>query len=185
MKQKRRNSPTKAALSLMACLLFLIQAPDVAYSDDAVSPKADPTPYTYSAEGKRDPFNPFIDLHKKEKEKKAAAAKASAVRTAGAGATAAEKEKPEFLPPLQRYAIEEFKLVAVGGSSTKKVAIVRDSSGKSYSLFHNSKIGVNDGTVTEISNNKVTILEKIRDAEGKIAVRPVVLTFMKEKVGGK
>lgn len=184
MQQKRKNSLIIDTLAIMACLL-LIQAPGAAYCDDTVSPGAEATAYTYSAEGKKDPFNPFIDLHKKEKEKKAAAAKAAAVKTVSSGTKAAEKEKPEFVPPLQRYAIEEFKLVAVGGSSTKKVAIVRDSAGKSYTLFHDTKIGINDGTVTEIGNNKVTVTEKIRDAEGKIVIRPVVLTFMKEKVEGR
>ena len=175
MKQKRRNNPTIVALVLLACFLF-IKAPGVAYSDDTVKPEV--TPYSYDAEGKVDPFNPFIDLNKKAKEKKAG----GKVKAVAAGAT--KTEPSQFLPPLQRYGIEEFKLVAIGGNNRKRVAIVSNSAGKSYNLFRNTKIGMNDGTVTEISHNQVIIMEKARDTQGKITTGSVILKFMKEKVEG-
>ncbi|NQU04116.1 MAG: pilus assembly protein PilP, partial [Syntrophaceae bacterium] len=163
MRQKRQNNPAIAALALLACVLF-IQAPGVALCDDTVKPetvkqetvnpetaKPEVKPYTYDAEGKPDPFNPFIDVNKKleeEKNKKKKPAKAAA-------ATVTKPENLQFLPPLQRYGIEEFKLVAIGGSDSNRVALVKDSKGKSYRLTQNTKIGMNKGKVVEIRHNQV------------------------------
>lgn len=174
MKQKRRNKPIIVALVLMVCVIF-IKTPGVVYSDETVKPEA--TPYSYNAEGKPDPFNPFIDLNKKKEVKKVG-------ETVKAGAAETKTEGSQFMPPLQRYDIEEFKLVAIGGNSRKRVAIVRNSAGKSYSLFRNTKIGMNEGTVTEISNNQVVIMEKTRDAMGKITPRRVVLKLTKYNIEG-
>ncbi len=174
MRQKRRNNPTLAALALLACVLF-IQAPGVALCDDTVKPetvKPEVKPYAYDAEGKPDPFQPFIDIDKKKEE------------TVKEAAAVTKTESPRFLPPLQRYSIDEFKLVAVGGSSRKRVAIVKDSKGKSYRLLRNTKIGMNEGKVIEILDDSVIIQEKVRDAQGKITTRPFILKFMKEKVEG-
>ena len=163
MRQKRQNNPAIAALALLACVLF-IQAPGVALCDDTVKPgtmntetvksetaKPEVEPYTYDAEGKPDPFNPFIDVNKKleeEKNKKKKPAKAAA-------AAVTKPENLQFLPPLQRYGIEEFRLVAIGGSGRERVAIVKDSNGRSYRLLRNTKIGMNDGKVMEIRHNQV------------------------------
>ncbi len=189
MRQKRQNNPAIAALALLACVLF-IQAPGVALCDDTVKPetvkqetvnpetaKPEVKPYTYDAEGKPDPFNPFIDVNKKLAEEKNKKKETVA-------APAAKPENLQFLPPLQRYGIEEFRLVAIGGSDMKRIAIVEDSNGRSYSLLRNTKIGMNDGKVLKILDDSVIIEEKVRDAMGKVAPRRVILKLMKDKVEG-
>jgi Tfp pilus assembly protein PilP len=87
-----------------------------------------------------------------------------------------------FLPPLQRYSINDFKLVAIGGTSDSKIAIVKDAKGKSYRLSRDTKIGMHDGRVIDITDSQVTIMEKTRDPQGKVTPSTVILQFIKEKI---
>ena len=163
-KQKRKNRQIIVILGMLVWG-FLIQPPGVAYADDTV--QAGVMPYSYDAAGEIDPFEPFIDLNKGKKESKSGKA-----------------ENQEFLPPLQRYNIEEFKLVAIAGNSTRKVAIVENSKGKSYLLYRNTPIGMNEGRVVGIDDTQVIIMEQVRDAAGKISPRRVVLKLMKYDIEG-
>ena len=185
MRQKRQNNPAIAALALLACVLF-IQVPGVALCDDTVKPetvkqetvnpetaKPEVKPYTYDAEGKPDPFNPFIDINKKMEEEK---------KKETVDAAVTKPENLRFLPPLQRYSIEEFKLVAIGGSDMKRIAIVEDSKGKSFTLNKSTKIGMNEGKVIKILDDSVIIQEKVKDAMGKVAPRRVILKLMKDNI---
>ncbi len=180
MKQKRRNNLTIVALSLLACLLS-IQAPVVALCDDSVNRAGEP--YAYDAEGKPDPFHPFIDVNKKEKKEQPVQPVQKGA-TVEAATEVTQKVGLRFLPPLQRYAIEEFKLVAIGGGSKKRIAIVEDSKGKSFSLYRNSKIGMNEGRVIKILDDEVIIMEKVGDAMGNITPRRVILKLMKDNIEG-
>jgi len=175
MRQKRRNDPIIVALALLACVL-LIQAPGVALCDDTVKPEAEP--YAYDAEGKPDPFEPFIDINKKKEEEK----EKKKEETVKEAAAVTKPKNLRFLPPLQRYGIEEFKLVAIGGSGRKKIAIVEDSKGKSFTLNKSTKIGMNEGKVIKILDDSVIIHEKVRDAQGKVTTSSFILKFTKEKV---
>jgi len=186
MTQQKNHKPIITALALLACMLIM-EPWGVLYGDDTKSPEG--APYTYETEGKSDPFDPFIDVsrNKEEEQRRAAAAQAAKAARAAAKAAAEAKAKAErlrFLPPLQRFSLDEFNLVAVGGTTYKKIAIVENSKGKSYSLFMNSKIGMNEGRVVDIRDDRVIILERIRDAEGKITARRVALKLMKDNIEG-
>jgi len=119
-----------------------------------------------------DPFQPFIEIVSPQEEKKKAAA--------------AEKEREEKksslpVPPLQRYAIEEFILVGIARSGEESVAIVEDSQGKSYPLFKGTRIGMNDGVVKSIQTDGVIVVEKQTDENGETHDRNVVLSFAREE----
>lgn len=179
MTQQKNHSPIIAALALLICTLIM-QPCGIAYGEDLVKPEA--TPYTYKAEGKPDPFDPFIDVNRNEEEEKKRIEAARAAKAAAA--EQARIANLRFMPPLQRFSIDEFRLVAVGGNTSKRIAIVENSKGKSFSLYINSKIGMNEGRVIEIRSDSVIIQEKIRNAEGKITTRRVALKLTKENIEG-
>ena len=183
MTQRKNHKPIIAALAVLACMLIM-EPGGVVYGEDTNSPEG--TTYTYEADGKPDPFDPFIDVSRNEEEeqRRAEAAKAAKAAARAAAEAKAKAERLRFLPPLQRFSLDEFKLVAVGGTTHKKVAIVEDSKGKSFSIFMNSKIGMNEGRVVAIRDDRVIILERIRDAEGKITARRVALKLMKDNIEG-
>jgi type IV pilus assembly protein PilP len=175
MKHKKSNHPIIIALIILVCG-SLMQIPGAAYSDNTVQAETTPS-YFYNAEGKTDPFEPFINVQKEEKEKKEGKAGA-------ASASFTKAKNLQFLSPLERYDIGTFRLVAIGGSNGKRVAIVEDSKGKSFSLYRNSKIGMNEGRVINILDDQVIIMEEVMDATGKITPGRVILKLMKDDIEG-
>ena len=106
--------------------------------------------YRYDPLGKPDPFKPFIDVEIK--------------------AAKAVKSKVESIFPLQRSEVESYRLVGIVGDQTRRVAVVEDSTKKFYPLFVGTRIGLNDGKVTDILADRVTVDE----LEGK-KVKRIIL----------
>lgn len=111
--------------------------------------------YSYNPLGKPDPFKPFIDVEIAEIKK----AKAS---------------KVESIFPLQRAAVESFRLVGIVGDQVRRVAVVEDTSRKFYPIFVGTRIGLNDGKVTDILADRITVDE----FEGK-KIKRVILKLRK------
>ena len=111
--------------------------------------------YSYNPLGKPDPFRPFIDVEiaasKKEKESKA-----------------------ESIFPLQKIAVESFKLVGIVGDHSRRVAVVEDSNKKFYPLFVGTRIGLHSGKVTDILADRVAVDE----LDGK-KVKRIILKLRK------
>ena len=96
--------------------------------------------YNYNPLGKPDPFQPFIDIEALPKKKEKA-------------------QKVESIFPLQRAAVESFKLVGIVGDQTRRMAVVEDAGKKYYPIFVGTHIGLNNGKVTEILADRVTVDE--------------------------
>lgn len=127
------------------------------------TPKADQASepaFAYDPVGLRDPFEPFIRLEEKK-----------------------PTVRPQvFVPrtPLQRYALEEIRLVGViwadGGRS---LALVEDPEGKGYMVGGGVLIGDRGGRITRIHQDRVDVEERFVDLFGEENVKVMTMTLRK------
>ena len=94
-------------------------------------------------------------------------------------------EKAKLLPPLERFGVEEFKLVGIIWNEKSKVAVVEDSKGKHHSLSEGSRIGLNNGMVEKILPDQVVVVEKIKDAFENVRPERAIITLMREEDEGE
>ncbi|MBW2544059.1 MAG: pilus assembly protein PilP [Deltaproteobacteria bacterium] len=162
---KKRNSHQFKWVMAALVVLFLFPVPAVVYCADPG--EADAGTWRYNPEGKPDPFKPFIKIVEKEK---------SAGETPD---TQLIEEQAVFLPPLRRFAVDEFRLTGIVLAGNKRIAMVETPEGKRYILRRGAYIGINRGKVIKILSDSVVVLEKIKDFEGNINTERVILTLRK------
>lgn len=116
--------------------------------------------YHYDPMGKKDPFKPFVK----------------------------EEKLPEGgmergpLTPLQKYSLNELKLVAVVVGLDNPKAMVEDSKGDGYIIGKGTLIGNKYGEVIDIRENEVVIVEKdIDPRSGEALERTVSLVLEKSE----
>lgn len=112
--------------------------------------------YSYNPIGKRDPFRSFID---------------NTVVTPPEGGEET---------PLQKYEIDQYKLVGIIWGNENPIAMVEDPDGMGYFLQRDTLIGRNWGKVVRISPNDVIVAEEYRDFEGKLIVNEIPLKLPTE-----
>jgi Tfp pilus assembly protein PilP len=117
-----------------------------------------PTSYSYNPQGKRNPFQPLV------------VEKPSGPPSKKKVEQAAKREKEKEVPatPLERLDLSALKLVAVVWNIPHPRAMVEDSTGKGYILSLGTRIGKNQGQVTQITSAGVIITEKVEGADGKL-----------------
>lgn len=114
--------------------------------------------YTYSAEGRRDPFQPFrIDTAATEKQ--------------GGG-------------PLEQFELEQLEVVALVWRGDTARALVTDPSGTSYTVKVGSRMGKNEGRVIHIGDNLVLVKETYKDYAGNESTKDVELRIRTSQQGG-
>lgn len=123
--------------------------------------KEEPAQYAYSPAGKPDPFKPFIQL------------------------TAVRGQSSVPLTPLQKYEVNQLKLVAIIASPDGNVALVEDGTGKGFFLKRGVAIGKNDGKVTKILRDRVVVEEVFQDIYGQTKTQEVILHLHKPEEGGE
>ena len=112
--------------------------------------------FVYNPQGLRDPFQPFIRLRPEKK--------------------AAKKAPEKFVPktPLQRYALEELKLVGVVWRDGKgSRALVEDPEGKGYIVRVGTLIGDRGGKIVSIRPDRVEVEERVIDILGEERINRV------------
>lgn len=115
--------------------------------------------FVYDPTGKRDPFRPFEVKPQASDENKT---------------------------PLERFDIGQFKLTAVLNLGDQPTANVELSDGKGFLIHKGTKIGVNNGEVVDITNDKVIILENFVDFTGQKTSKTVEMTLRaKDKSPGQ
>lgn len=117
----------------------------------------------YDSTGMRDPFKPFIKL----------------VDTpAGTAATV-------LRPPIQRYPLNQFRIVGIVWIGGKPQAMVVDPEANTYFLGVGDKIGNSEGEILEVRENGILVQEKTKIenvyGEVKIEVKQSVLAFQDEE----
>ena len=179
LRQQNRSSKRYAsALALLLLVAFCLagcsekakpaakatapaQQPKSAVTGTVAQVKADEAPavvYAYSPAGRRDPFTSIII---KEEKKSAAGSKA----------------------PLERYPINEFKLVGVVWGGLGYHAMLEGPDGKDYLIRQGTKIGPNQGTVKKITQTTMIIEEKYKDPAGEINRKEIVIELRKKQEG--
>lgn len=121
--------------------------------------KEDPAAlFQYNPEGRRDPFKSII----------IATGKRNAI---------------ENLPPLQRKELSEMKLIGIVWGGFGHGAIIQTPDGKGYPVRKGTRIGLNNGVVSQITNKEVVVEEKYLDIFGETKVRNVVMELHPQKEG--
>jgi len=161
--KKRNSHPFKWVAAALVVLLFF---PVTAVVYCANPGETDTGTYRYNPEGKPDPFKPFIKIVEKGK-------------TPLAPGTQLIEDQAVFIPPLQRFRTEEFRLTGIVLTENKRIAMVETSEGKRYILREGIHIGINEGSVIKILSDSVIVLEKIKDFEGNTNMERVILTLRK------
>ena len=98
--------------------------------------------YVYSPIGKRDPFRPFYVDQQIEEE---------------------EKEQQRIITELERFELDQLKLVAVIGGTSQPRAMFEDPTGKGWTVTIGTAIGRHGGKVTKIKKDEVVVTEEYRD----------------------
>jgi Tfp pilus assembly protein PilP len=116
----------------------------------------------YDSTGMRDPFKPFIKL----------------VDTPTAPSVV-------LRPPIQRYPLNQFRIVGIVWIGGKPQAMVVDPEANTYFLGVGDKIGSSDGEIMEVRQNGILVKEtmKIENVYGevKVEVKESVLAFQNEE----
>lgn len=112
--------------------------------------------YAYSPVGKRDPFRSiFEDL--------------------------VEKDKGDKETELQKFEIDQLKLVAVVTGRATPFAMVEDPGGKGHTITRGTLIGRNWGRVSGIVNDCVQVKEEYRDYTGRKVANQISMCLPKTK----
>lgn len=141
------------------------QAPAAVKSPEAVKPELaqeeeEQKQPTYQVVGVRDPFQPFSGINPLE---------------AGMGG-----EPGKGFDPLQRLSLAQIYLVGVIIGKQSK-ALVQDTSGMGYIVTEGTLVGENNGIVTRIAKDSVTVKQHFKDYMGRVTTREIVLALRKEE----
>lgn len=122
-----------------------------ASQSDAGPAPADPPGYAYHPEGRRDPF----------------------MAIAVGDSKAAEVNLS--VPPLQRVALSEVNLIGIMWGGFGYVAMVQTPDGRGYTVREGTQVGANEGIVSAITDEALTIKEPYLDIYGKKQMREYVV----------
>ena len=129
-------------------------AADMSDPTSSDSEREVPPPYSYSPQGKPDPFKPFIGYLKTSNQ---------------------EKTPERALTPLQKFEISQLKLVGVYSRGGEAKALIQDPDKKGYIVALDDLVGPNWGRVTRILPDRVIITEKKEGLLGKTVEREIVM----------
>lgn len=79
------------------------------------------------------------------------------------------------LEPLQRFALNQLKLVGIIWDVGTPKALIEDPSGKSHIIVENTKLGEHLGYVAAIREGEVIVVEQLIDQEGRKSFQTKVL----------
>ena len=109
--------------------------------------------YSYNPVGKRDPFEVFA---------------------------VTDTIRPDVpLTPLQRFSIDQLRLVGIIWGISNPRAMVEDPRGKGHVLKRGTLVGRNWGKVSRIKQDEVIIAEEYRDIDGRLVVNEISLKLPK------
>ncbi|MBI5049920.1 MAG: pilus assembly protein PilP [Nitrospirae bacterium] len=113
--------------------------------------------YTYDSKGRPDPFASLISAPK-------------------------EKEKiGRVIGTLEGYDVSDFKLIAIAEKEGHYYALLLSFDNKAFTVREGTVLGLHKGKVAKITDDKVIIIEYVKDYKGKTKPREVVLKLRKGK----
>jgi type IV pilus assembly protein PilP len=109
--------------------------------------------YVYNPIGKRDPFRSFLSF-----------------------GTRTEETTPRT--PLQKYEIDQYRLVGIIWGVERPRALVEDPEGIGHVMEIGTYIGRNWGKVTQITAGEVVVTEEYQTLDGELVVNPIKMTLV-------
>jgi Tfp pilus assembly protein PilP len=85
--------------------------------------------------------------------------------------------------PLEQFDVSQLSLVAVVWKTGSARALVEDPGGQSYIIGEGTRIGKNDGTVTEIDDNLVVVNETYEDYLGNVTKKDIEMRIRRSEGG--
>jgi len=85
--------------------------------------------------------------------------------------------------PLEQFDVSQLSLIAVVWKTGSARALVQDPAGQSYIIGKGTRIGKNDGTVTEIDDNLVVVNETYEDYLGNITKKDIEMRIRRSEGG--
>jgi len=164
-KQNRRenNHWVGITIGIVLCFSFFLGGSQ-SVAEEAGKPVKSQS-FSYDATKIPDPFTPLIAPAEKQVRNK--------------------RVKKKRIPstPLERFGIEQLKLVGITMGAKRDFAMIEDPEGKFYSVEKGMYIGSNGGQVVQILANIVVVEEEEEDTIGKIYKNRVVLKLFSESGG--
>jgi type IV pilus assembly protein PilP len=118
--------------------------------------------YIYSPVGKRDPFRPYYVDQALEEE---------------------AETKGRALTELEKFEIDQLKLVGVVTGTSTPSAMVEDPEGEGHTIVIGTPIGRHGGRVSKIKRDEVIVMEEFRDpATNKKVASPVTMRLPSEEL---
>jgi type IV pilus assembly protein PilP len=112
----------------------------------------------------RNPFKPFIKIEKKKSKKKGRSSVATFVART----------------PLQRYAVEELKLVGIiWAGNRNSEALIEDPTGKGYAIKAGTFVGDRGGKIIKIAASHIVIDESSVDVLGEVNKKQIIIKLHK------
>lgn len=112
--------------------------------------------YIYDQRGRRDPFVPLI------------------IRKASL-----PKKKNAKLGTIESYDLTEFSLAAIITKAGRNFALIVTPDNRSFTVSEGDVIGLNNGMVKEITDNRIVMVEYSKDYRGNLKPREIILEFHK------
>jgi Tfp pilus assembly protein PilP len=107
----------------------------------------------YRPKSDRDPFKSFVSTRME---------------------TVARTQKtPRIKTPLQRYSLDQLKVVGIIAGGTMSKALLEDDGGKGYVVSAGEAVGSEGGKITSIQKDRIIIESTYRDVLGKEKVRRI------------
>lgn len=111
--------------------------------------------YVYNPIGKRDPFRSFL----------------------GTGGDGNDGGDDSPRTPLQRYELDEYRLVGIIWGVDRPRALVEDPDRVGHVMEIGTYIGKNWGKVTQITSTEVVVTEEYQTIDGELVVNPIRMTM--------
>lgn len=116
--------------------------------------------YSYSPQGRRDPFLSIIEASKKEKE---------------------SEKKKRSLKPSEMYDVGEIKVIAIARDKNRSYAMIQLPDRKYFTVKEGMTLGLYNGKVIRIDTGSVVVREYIKDYKGEIQPKDTILKLRKEE----
>ncbi|MGW8321798.1 MAG: pilus assembly protein PilP, partial [Thermodesulfobacteriota bacterium] len=116
-------------------------------------PEEKPEDSVYRPKSERDPFKSFVTT-----------------RTAVASHTT---KPPRVKTPLQRYSLDQLKVVGIIGGEQMRKALLEDDVGKGYVVTTGDAVGSEGGKITSIQQDRIIIESTYTDVLGNKKVRRI------------
>jgi type IV pilus assembly protein PilP len=85
--------------------------------------------------------------------------------------------------PLEQFDVSQLSVIAVVWKTGSARALVEDPAGQSYIIGKGTRIGKNEGTVTEIDDNLVVVNETYEDYLGNVTKKDIEMRIRRSEGG--